>query len=219
MMRGRSPSCLSPSPCGGFPGCSRGAPLRGAFLSARAERNRKTRLGGGRRFDFGSEGRSLAHRRPPPKNPLFRSRAVDLAWRENDRLVGNWTGFSPIGAAACVRLLSHAVPSVDACVVRLKFRGGVGKPPISRGTAHIAMPSPHRGGRLVPSFRRVMWHRRRLTDEGTPRRHHPAPRRIQYGSHPPSVPTHSAAAETGAPASVSAPRRKENHPTPDLTLP
>ena len=30
------------------------------------------------------------------------------------RLVRIWTGFSPIGAAACVRLLARVVPSVDA---------------------------------------------------------------------------------------------------------
>ena len=40
--------------------------------------------------------------------------------------MGIWTGFSPIGAAACVRLLSRAVPTVDACVVRLMLGGGVG---------------------------------------------------------------------------------------------
>ncbi len=160
MRRGRSPSCPSPSPCGGgfrvLPGC---APAGGVTFSRARESNQRERLGGGRRFDFGSEGRSLAHRRPPPKNPLFRARAVDFSLRGNDRLAGIWTGFSPIGAAACVRLLSHAVPSVDACVVRLKFRGGVGKPPISRGTAHIAMPSPHRGEGGS----------RRLTDEGASR--------------------------------------------------
>ena len=38
-----------------------------------------------------------------------------------------------------------------------------------------------------------------------PRRHHPAPRRIQYGPHPPlNAYTQAAAAETGAHASVSA---------------
>ena len=33
--------------------------------------------------------------------------------RGSDRLVGIWTGFSPIGAAACVWLLTQVVPMVE----------------------------------------------------------------------------------------------------------
>ena len=68
-------------------------------------------------------------------------------------MIGSWgSGLAspPLVLPLVCGYCSGVVPTADACVVRLMFGVRVGEPPISRGAAHIAMPSPHRGGRWQP---------------------------------------------------------------------